>query len=72
MEANHAHGGNITADTAQQWAAAIKGNWTDADRAKFADWNKLHDLHDRLINRLQDNYSDYQHWHFEEFGWCAI
>lgn len=30
-------------------------------------WNDWHDLHDRLINRLVDNWSDYKKWHFETY-----
>lgn len=52
-------------------SAKIQGNWTDADRERFKDWNNLHDLEYRLTSRLSDNYSNYQQWHFDTFGWVA-
>ena len=38
----------------------------------FPNWNKYHDLHDRLKRRLEDNFGEYSHWHFITYGWVAI
>ncbi len=35
-------------------------------------WNKVHDLKDRLNNRLKDNYLNYQDKHFEIHGWACF
>jgi hypothetical protein len=32
------------------------------------DWNKWHDLHDRLQDRLIDNWSNFKEWHFIKFN----
>ncbi|MFV0536823.1 MAG: hypothetical protein ACK5M3_05545 [Dysgonomonas sp.] len=34
-------------------------------------WNYFNDMLDDLQRQLQDNYGDYQDWHFEKYGWCA-
>jgi predicted transcriptional regulator len=31
-------------------------------------WNNWHDLHDRLKDRLFDNYGDYQSYNFKTYG----
>ncbi len=43
-------------------------------RAEFDtwNWNNWHDLEDRIVSRLKDNYSNYCSWHFEEKGWVAF
>lgn len=35
-------------------------------------WNGYHDLKDRLESRLKENYIEYQHKHFEHFGYCFL
>lgn len=35
-------------------------------------WNKWHNLEDRIVSRLKDNYSNYCDWHFQEHGWVAF
>ena len=35
-------------------------------------WDKFHDLKDRLQDKLAENYSEYQGKHFESFGWCSF
>jgi hypothetical protein len=45
--------------------------WTDEHERMFWDWNLLHDLQYRLECRLHDNYSKYQEWHFNTYGWAA-
>ena len=34
-------------------------------------WNDWHDLHDRLNNRLVDNWKAYKNWHWETFQFNA-
>jgi hypothetical protein len=34
----------------------------------FKEWNNWHDLEDRLIDRLKDNWSAFKDWHFTQFG----
>lgn len=46
----------------------ILGNWSDADRERFKDWNNWHDLQYRLEQRLWDNYCNYQSYCFEKHG----
>lgn len=43
-------------------------NWTEADHAPVKDWNQLHDLQYRLEDRLWDNHSAYQDWHWTVAG----
>lgn len=35
-------------------------------------WNDWHALEDRLTDRLNDNTSDYNDWHYNTKGWVAI
>lgn len=42
------------------------------DSPEAANWNLWHDLHDRLIDRQHDNYSQFLGWHLKMHGWCAI
>ena len=30
-------------------------------------WNEVHDLKDRLIDRLYNNWSDYKDWHYAKY-----
>ena len=39
---------------------------------RYEDWNQWHDLQDRIENRLQENYSKYLSWHFNEYGFVAF
>lgn len=34
-------------------------------------WNNWHDLHDRLQNRLLDNWKEYKSWHWDKYGFNA-
>lgn len=52
--------------------AKICGKWSEVEEEYFKRWNDWHDLHDRLIDALKDNYSEYQHYHFNKVGWVAI
>lgn len=40
---------------------------TGANLPEFENWNKWHDLHDRLKDRLQDNYNNFKNWHWEQY-----
>ena len=35
-------------------------------------WNDWHDLHDRLQDRLQDNYCRCGSWKFQKYGFTVI
>jgi hypothetical protein len=35
---------------------------------QHSDWNKWHYLHDRLQDRLVDNWSNFKEWHFNTFN----
>lgn len=35
-------------------------------------WNDWHSLEDRLNDRINDNTSDFQDWHYNTKGWVAI
>ena len=39
----------------------------DTPNIDHKDWNKWHDLHDRLQDRLVDNWSNFKEWHFNTF-----
>ncbi len=59
---------DIKLDFYSKESEKIQGNWSDSDREKFKDWNNLHDLKDRLMSRLNDNYCSYQSFCFRRFG----
>ena len=44
---------------------------TPSEMAQTVDYDKCHDLKDRLFSRLQDNYDLYQCDFFEVNGWVA-
>jgi hypothetical protein len=44
-------------------------NWED----KYNwDFNLLHDLEERICERIIDLQCDYNQWHFNEYGWVAL
>lgn len=46
----------------------------DEYRALFDswNWNDWHSLEDRLTDRINDNTSEYQDWHFNSKGWVSL
>jgi hypothetical protein len=53
--------------------ASEKVSYTDPNfDSMFPNWNKYHDLKDRLTRRLEENFGEYSHWHFITYGWVAI
>lgn len=42
--------------------------FNDNPQCENQDWNKWHDLHDRLQDRLIDNWIAFKDWHFITFG----
>ena len=61
----------IFGDNVYAECVAKNRHWTEAEKEFTKDWNQWNDLLDRLEDRLWDNYSDYQSYCFQEFGWCA-
>jgi uncharacterized protein YutD len=49
-------------------AEKIKGRWTDEDREKFKNWNRLHDIETILECQLRENYFHYQNFCFDNVG----
>lgn len=46
----------------------IKGSWTDKDREKFKNWNRLHDIETILEMQLRENFCEYQCYCFDNVG----
>ncbi len=46
--------------------------WTQEELNNLNGWNDLHELQDRLEDRLRDNFVDYQEYCFETNGFCAF
>ncbi len=44
---------------------------TGKEKKEVDQWNDWHDLESRLKHRLKDNWSNYQDWHWDQYGWCA-
>lgn len=61
----------VLADYSERAKTVTNRPWTDEDFKQFPNWNNYHDLEDRLTARLWENWSDYQDWHFDKFGWVA-
>ena len=55
-------------DHFKQYYENVKGNWSKKDKEYTKDWNKWHDLYDRLKDRYWDNWRNFKEWHFETFG----
>jgi hypothetical protein len=53
-------------------SSQIVGQWTDAHREYFMSWNSLHDLIDRLEDRINDNLNAFGTWHYDNFGFSVI
>ena len=34
-------------------------------------WNKWHDLNDKIEERIKENIKNYHSWHFDQYGWNA-
>jgi hypothetical protein len=49
-------------------AEKIKGHWTNSDREKFKNWNRLHDIETTLESQLRENYFQYQDFCFDNVG----
>lgn len=50
----------------------FKENQNSLSESILDTWNNYHDLHDRLIDRLSDNYFEYSQWHFNTHGYCFL
>ena len=54
-----------------KWFEIMANNNHQGVKVNFNDWNKWHDLEDRLTDRLKDNYSNYKAWHWNEYQFNA-
>jgi hypothetical protein len=45
---------------------------SNKDGNDFTDWNQWHDLQYRLEYRMKENYSNYQSWNFNQYGFIAF
>lgn len=48
--------------------AYLSENVDNLTEIEVNDWNKWHDLEDRLTDRLKDNASNFYDWHWNKYG----